>query len=556
MFIVFEGIDGSGKTTLSGRVAEELKETGISVHQARPKGELKSRLASRIRTLARDPRNLNMSPHTELFLYIARDTQMIDTVIRPSLDAAEVVIADRYLFSPVVLCRARGAVDPAEVDRAVGVAARGLWPDLVVYCDVDIDTSYMRKRVDKIENPRAPDDFGRKGLRGLGLRAAMRREYLAMAKSDPERWFQVDNARGSIEENTAAIANRILLALGRSRKSEPCVDDSVPPSIAPGPEPAKQGAEVSELFYNYTRELAENGGARAAAYHLRSIESDEAWEQRELLLPQATEIVVYGITPLSSQRALEMRWRTVEQVPGRVARSLNAFWADEHEEAWKLRDKLASKVPLEVGLTLGALDSSQAWEMRDRLADAAPGVILSSLKGINTPRAWELRGKYGRKNKWVWGLLEGLAYLDDERSWELRDAHRKQAMPWVILSTLGCNSTKAWDLRRTHLSQATKLVMRSLAGSVDPEAWTMRKQAGPWAKETLTTIKNMDTEEAWKLRRELMDVWPVFAAKSVGLTLAGTERGYQFLWELVEKRPNDPEVVHYAVKAYEVHHRN
>ena len=97
MFVVFEGIDGSGKTTLSGKVAATLTEAGISVHQARPKGELKSRLAGEIRTLARDPRNLTMSPHTEMFLYIARDTQTIDTVIRPQLSEAEVVIADRYL---------------------------------------------------------------------------------------------------------------------------------------------------------------------------------------------------------------------------------------------------------------------------------------------------------------------------------------------------------------------------------------------------------------------------------------------------------------------------
>ena len=106
MFVVFEGIDGSGKTTLSDKVAEKLRALGVTTHHARPKGRLKSQLAGSIRTLARDPRNLNMSPHTELFLYIARDTQMIDTVIRPSLRAAEVVIADRYLHSPMVLCRA------------------------------------------------------------------------------------------------------------------------------------------------------------------------------------------------------------------------------------------------------------------------------------------------------------------------------------------------------------------------------------------------------------------------------------------------------------------
>lgn len=554
MFIVFEGIDGSGKTTLSDRVAAELNKVGVSTHHARPKGELKSKLAGQIREMARDPRNLNMSPLTELFLFIARDTQMIDTVIRPSLGVADVVIADRYLYSPLILTSAKGELKKEEVNKAIEVAARGLWPDLVIYCDVDIDTSYTRKAMDKIEHPRDPDDFGRKGLRGLGLREAMRRAYLEIAENDKARWFKVDNANGTVEENTVAIANRILKQLGRAPIGEPSAMSKPRIGMDPVPRAPERAADVRAAFYDCLRKMAMDGKQRLAAYFLRSMDTDEAWDLRLKLLPDAREIVMYGIAPLSSPRAMELRWRFIDEIPERVARSLGGYWADHDDEAWKMRERMADSAPEAVALTLGTLDSARAWEMRQRLAKEAPGIVLSSLKRLDSDKAWDLRDKLGAKNKNAWGLMEGLAYLEGEKAWQLRDDHLKKSAPWVILSTLGCESERAWEIRRTYLDKATKLVIRSLAGSTSPEAWEMRSKVGRLANQSLTTIKNIDTEEAWKLRRELMDTWPGFAAKSVGLTLAGTERGYSFLWELAEKFPDDLNIVHYVVKAYEVHY--
>ena len=83
VFIDFEGIDGSGKTTLSNRLAAFLTEQGIPVHHARSGGVFRSEISREIRNLTRDPRYLRMSDVTELMLYVARDTQMIDEYIRP-----------------------------------------------------------------------------------------------------------------------------------------------------------------------------------------------------------------------------------------------------------------------------------------------------------------------------------------------------------------------------------------------------------------------------------------------------------------------------------------
>ena len=72
MFIVFEGIDGSGKTTISNRVAKALRARGLRVEHAREGGRFVSSVTQAIRDMCRDARNLAMVPRAELLLYVAR----------------------------------------------------------------------------------------------------------------------------------------------------------------------------------------------------------------------------------------------------------------------------------------------------------------------------------------------------------------------------------------------------------------------------------------------------------------------------------------------------
>lgn len=550
MFVVFEGIDGSGKTTLSGEVSRLLEAAGVTTHHARPRGELKSRLANKIRTMARDPRSLTMSPHTELLLYLARDSQMIDTVIRPALDAAEVVIADRYVYSPMILCRSRGLVLEEDISKASEVVARGLWPDLVVYCDVDIHTSNLRKKLDRIIAPREPGDFGRKGLRGLGLRRAMRDEYLEIAKGDPG-WMVVDNVNRSIEENSVEIARRIVEILGKGSPIAAAAPSSRP-RMEDLPHLDRSGEKASNVFYGYTEDLERGGQVRLAIYHTRSIDSPRAWALRDRHMDSQPELIARSLDPIFSDRALDARNALVPLAPVQVARSLSSRWADDDDRAWALREKLASVVPRDVGMSMGALDSDRAWDLRERLVtdkEARP-TVLAGLKKLDNERAWKMRDSLSKK-KLDWALLESLVGIDSERAWKLRRKHLKNAIPWVILSLAGIDRQEAWDLRRKHLEQATKLVIRSLSGLESDAAWDMRDEAGIWAKECLTTIKGSDHPRAWKLREDLLDTWPGFAAKSVGMTLAATDRGAAFIWEIARRHPRDPEVAHYVVKMVE-----
>src|SRR4029079_14088603 len=113
MFIAFEGIHGSGKTTVSNRVAAVLRERGMTVEHAREGGWFASRVTQSIRDMCRDARNLALVPRAELLLDVAREVQLAEEVVAPALARADVAITDRYLYTAEVLARSvRQLPDP------------------------------------------------------------------------------------------------------------------------------------------------------------------------------------------------------------------------------------------------------------------------------------------------------------------------------------------------------------------------------------------------------------------------------------------------------------
>ena len=173
LFVVFEGIDGSGKTTLSNGVAGLLRERGLRVEHVREGGTFSSTVTQAIRELGRDARNLELTPHAELLLYATRDVQLLDEMTRPALERADVVIADRFLYSAEVLARYGRGLPEADVMPVLKAAARGLLPDLVVLVDIDPHLARARRRVAKILKPDARPS-SRKGLAGVGMQRRLR----------------------------------------------------------------------------------------------------------------------------------------------------------------------------------------------------------------------------------------------------------------------------------------------------------------------------------------------------------------------------------------------
>src|SRR5436190_453772 len=99
VWIDFEGIDGSGKTTVSVRLARRLRTLGFKVFHAREQGEYRSRLIQGIRALTRDAESILIAPETELLLNAAREAQLLSEEIRPALARGEIVLTDRGLHA-------------------------------------------------------------------------------------------------------------------------------------------------------------------------------------------------------------------------------------------------------------------------------------------------------------------------------------------------------------------------------------------------------------------------------------------------------------------------
>ncbi len=550
VFIDFEGIDGSGKTTLSNRLADYLRGCGITVHHARDKGVFRSEISKAIRTLTRDPRFLRMSDVTELLLYTARDTQMIDEFIRPKLEPGSVVFSDRYLYSAVTHSHHARGLPRQQVDGVLEMAARGLWPDFVVYCDVDALTSRLRKKIQKVKDRRL-GEFGRKGLMGIGFRERMREGFLELAREDPERWLVIDNANSTIEESLQRIFERIkevLRAKGYGEIPDPRWAD--PAQLTRGRRPSvlagavkrvleirdddERRDAIGEVFFEEVRRLAETQPAFAALY-VSGVATPEAHEIRQSIVDTEPALVAHGLQGVRTPESMDFREKLCEVEPVYVARSLSGMPCEPR--AMELRWKLVDIAPEQIALAVRENDLDHAWEIRDHIGKKAPKEVLVSIRGIDSERAWALRDKRA-KEKYFTAFLESLGGLDSERTWEWRDRLSDAYLPWTLMSLRGLDSDRAWELRRAHVRRAPKIIIKTIGRSDDPRAWELREAAKYYAKEVLDSLSGLDSSPAWKLRQELRGKWPNTCVSSLGAG-AQSPRAWKFRWEMMGQHPEN-----------------
>lgn len=566
VFIDFEGIDGSGKTTLSNRLAAYLIECGIPVHHAREKGVFRSEISKAIRDLTRDPRFLRMSDVTEFMLYVARDTQMIDEYIRPKLQPGHLVFCDRYLYSAITHSHHARGLPREEVDSVLRLAARDLWPDLVVYCDVDPLTSRVRKKIQKVRDKRL-GDFGRKGLMGIGFREEMRKGFLRLADEDPDTWLVIDNANSTILESLQRIFLRVREVLRKKGYPEipdpewAKVDSSVSVSvdgvskplgelgkatldICKSPDTDERKAALTELFYRELDRLTSSQPAFTALF-IGGLETAEAHRLRAKVIDSEPSMVANGLRGLRSEEAMGFRERLKDDEPIHVARSLSGMSFDPR--ACALREALVEVVPQQIALAIKGQDTEHAWALRDRIGKKAAREVLVSVRGLETEQAWALREKRA-KEKYFPSLLESLSGLDDDRSWEWRERLSAEYLPWVLISLRGLGSERAWELRLEHISRAPKIIIKTIGRSNHPYAWQLRDAAKRFAKEVLDSLSGLDSGDAWRLRVELKEKWPNTAVSSLG---AGnqSERAWKFRWDMLEANPDNLLLTKHLVKA-------
>ena len=153
-FIVVEGSDGAGKTSLARRLGDRLRSAGFEVVEVREPGGTPVAEAAREAVLDAD---LDASPLAELFLILAARADLVSRVIRPALAEAKVVVGDRYDLSTQAYQVAGRQLPGEAVMAANRLATGGLVPDLTLVLDAPIRLTLERqaaegKTPDRIEN--------------------------------------------------------------------------------------------------------------------------------------------------------------------------------------------------------------------------------------------------------------------------------------------------------------------------------------------------------------------------------------------------------------------
>ncbi len=132
-FLVFEGVDGSGKSTQVGLCVEALRASGQDVVQVREPGG--TALSQAIRELVLDPTR-SVSPEAELLLYMAARAQLVAEVIRPALIAGKVVVADRFGWSTYAYQGYGRGLNRDMIASLMAAACGEVWPDFILVLDI------------------------------------------------------------------------------------------------------------------------------------------------------------------------------------------------------------------------------------------------------------------------------------------------------------------------------------------------------------------------------------------------------------------------------------
>jgi len=206
LFLTFEGLDGSGKTTQLRLFAERLRARGETVIETVEPGG--TRIGGDIRRILLDPANDNLCSTAELLLYFAARAQNVDEIVTPATARGEIVISDRWTDSTWAYQGFGRELGVDVVRKLDAIACRGRRPDLTLWIDVDLETCLRRT---KARNDEA-DAADRMDAQSRAFYERVLAGYRALHEEEPERVLRVDG-RGELEQ----VAERVAEAFEQYR---------------------------------------------------------------------------------------------------------------------------------------------------------------------------------------------------------------------------------------------------------------------------------------------------------------------------------------------------
>jgi len=209
VLLSFEGGEGSGKTTQARRLAEYLKEPGYAVTLTREPGG--TPLGERIREvlLGRDD---ELNPLEEFLLFSTARAQLVRTVIRPALEAARIVVVDRYYHSSYAYQGGGGALSLKYLRSVTAGVVGDCVPDVVLLLDVAPETGLSRCAATGGKDGTASDRFEGKDVE---FHRRVRAAFLECARAEPARFVVID-ASQSENEVFARVRDAALDVLRKS----------------------------------------------------------------------------------------------------------------------------------------------------------------------------------------------------------------------------------------------------------------------------------------------------------------------------------------------------
>ncbi|MCD6583148.1 MAG: dTMP kinase [Candidatus Omnitrophica bacterium] len=189
LFITFEGLEGSGKSSIISFLVRYLRKRKLSVKVFREPGSTK--VGELLRNILLDKRKI-ISPYTELLLYLAARTQLIEEKLNRAFKDYDIVICDRF-YDSTIAYQGYGLKLGRTVEKVVKIFSLGIKPDLTILLDGDVKKGLKRIRnKDRIER------------RPLSFHYRLRRGYRMIAKREPSR-LKVVNADKSLQEISRRI---------------------------------------------------------------------------------------------------------------------------------------------------------------------------------------------------------------------------------------------------------------------------------------------------------------------------------------------------------------
>jgi dTMP kinase len=206
LLITLEGGEGSGKSTQAERLFTKLRDAAVPVLLTREPGG--TPLGEKVTEILKWSKTIPLTPLTELLLFNASRSQLVETVIRPALANGVTVIVDRFSDSTTAYQSYGRGLTLDIVEKINKIATGGLMPDLTILVDVPVATGFGRKKKD------IKDRFEEENAL---FHERVRNGYLQIARSEPARFLVIDGNQ-SINAIERLIWNRVQDCLAGEKR--------------------------------------------------------------------------------------------------------------------------------------------------------------------------------------------------------------------------------------------------------------------------------------------------------------------------------------------------